>query len=474
MSLPYDQTEPSSILGYAKLLQGHTLRTKAGVIPLTDTELEKKMGKNGKGVFGTMLEFFYFGINPGNISAPDFTQAGLELKSTPIYRLKKGIFSSKERLVLNIINYNKEAEIVDFKDSSVKKKGEKILLVVYENIDGKSAVDQPVRLVEMFTLNDLPTKDQAIIKQDWETIRNKIKAGKAHELSEGDTQYLAACTKGASSKTLRPQPFGPNAKQRAFSLKSSYMTAFVRGHLKHEEAGVSAIRDVSDLRSKSFEDIISDRFEPFIGMTAEEIGKEFGITFNDNDKGKAPTAARAIMGAFGTKRIDEFEKANIEMKTIPLNLSGVPAESMSFPAFNVSDLLTQDWEAEDDTENVNALKRKIQKRFLLVVFQTDKNRPDRKKTLRRVMFWTMPASDLETVKKVWEEARRALELSKFDKLPKISDGKIIHVRPHEKLGKERGNKNDKLPDGTIITTQSFWLNAKYVGEQIENQKGLTS
>ena len=42
----------------------------------------------------------------------------------------------------------------------------------------------------------LPEKDLLIIRQDFETIVNKIKKGEAHELSEGDTDYLAACRKG--------------------------------------------------------------------------------------------------------------------------------------------------------------------------------------------------------------------------------------------------------------------------------------
>ena len=36
-------------------------------------------------------------------------EAGVELKATPFKKLKNGKYSSKERLVLNIINYEKVA-----------------------------------------------------------------------------------------------------------------------------------------------------------------------------------------------------------------------------------------------------------------------------------------------------------------------------------------------------------------------------
>ena len=39
-----------------------------------------------------------------------------------------------------------------------------------------------------------------IIIDDYNQINEKIKQGKAHELSEGDTMYLGACTKGATAK----------------------------------------------------------------------------------------------------------------------------------------------------------------------------------------------------------------------------------------------------------------------------------
>ena len=54
-----------------------------------------------------------------------------------------------------------------------------------------------------------------------EKIIQKIRNGKAHEITEDDTNYLAACTKGASIKTMRLQP---KNKEEA--------TSILRGALK--------------------------------------------------------------------------------------------------------------------------------------------------------------------------------------------------------------------------------------------------
>lgn len=87
-------------------------------------------------------------------------------------------------------------------------------------------------------------KDYEIIKQDWEVITDYVKKGKAHELSERLTHYLSACTKGANAKTVRLQPYSDlPAKQRAYSLKSGYMTSILRKYVLGNETIESIIKD---------------------------------------------------------------------------------------------------------------------------------------------------------------------------------------------------------------------------------------
>lgn len=94
---------------------------------------------------------------------------------------------------MNIINY---LDIVHetWGKSSFEKKNSLILLVLYLYEQGELSIDHAICMVEMFQFSK-NEYDLEIIKNDWETIVQKIKAGKAHELSEGDTMYLGACTK---------------------------------------------------------------------------------------------------------------------------------------------------------------------------------------------------------------------------------------------------------------------------------------
>jgi DNA mismatch repair protein MutH len=64
------------------------------------------------------LRKFYFGYEPNSKSEADFFEIGMELKSSPLKQLQNNEYRSKERLVLNIINYlevvNQDFETSDF------------------------------------------------------------------------------------------------------------------------------------------------------------------------------------------------------------------------------------------------------------------------------------------------------------------------------------------------------------------------
>ena len=173
-----------------------------------------------KGGLGQMVEQFLFGIQTNSDSEPDFMPAGIELKVTPYKKLKDGKLSAKERLVLNIIDFMTEYKN-DFKSSHFWFKNNTIQLLWYlwePNKDSKDLKITHEKLLELAKNEDLKQ-----IEEDWKYIINKIKEGKAHELSEADTMYLGACPKGANAGSVREQPFSDIlAMQRAFCFKNSY------------------------------------------------------------------------------------------------------------------------------------------------------------------------------------------------------------------------------------------------------------
>ena len=223
-SLPYDATSRDSILKHAQKLLGKTLRE------LYPSILQKQ---KGKGAFGQLVEQFHFLYSPNSNDEPDFPIAGVELKCTPLKLLKDGSMVSKERLVLNIINYLNEAEKC-FENSSFMHKNSLLLLIFYLHLELHDKLDFPVKITRLWTI---PEEDLKIFMDDWNVIHDKIATGHAHELSEGDTLYLAACVKGSKGgANKRKQSVGDIlADQRAFSIKSSYLNFIILESLDHPQ-----------------------------------------------------------------------------------------------------------------------------------------------------------------------------------------------------------------------------------------------
>ena len=166
-ALPYDKTSAKSIFEYSKALLGKTLREFAW---------EGYEIKKGKGGIAQMVENIYFFLETNSNPAPDFTEAGLELKCTPLKKSKHDEYLIKERLVCNMINYY---EVIkdDFEHSHFYMKCQLMLLLFYLH---QSKCDNLDLEFIFSVLWKLPEKDLLIIRHDYEVIIDKIKQGRAH------------------------------------------------------------------------------------------------------------------------------------------------------------------------------------------------------------------------------------------------------------------------------------------------------
>lgn len=453
----YYKTE-EELLVKAQEAEGKTF----GEIDTTNRLLNEK----SKGGLGHVIEESFFGYTVNSDAKPDFEHLGIELKVTPFKRNKNGTISAKERLVLNIINYMEEVNN-NFSTSSFWHKNQKLLLMFYEWLPDFDRSNYPIYKSILFTY---PENDLEIIKQDWEMIISKIRAGKAHELSEGDTVYLGACTKGSSKNSVRPQPYSDvPAMQRAFSLKPSYMTALVRKFIHNDE--LISFTSAEELRQKSLKDLLYDKFVDFIGLTDKDIANKINIPYNNKSKSFVPLLISALLGIKGTRldNIEEFAKANIQFKTIRLEPNGKPKESMSFEIIDFEQWLTETWE-ESYIRN-----RFIETKFLFVIFEykeTKAENPNRELYFKGIKLWSMPEQTIETeIKQLWtkvnktlnegvqiEYVKRGKQTVEKNNLPKSGFNGVTHIRPKAADGSDKV----RLPDGQMITKQCFWLNSSYV------------
>lgn len=461
METAYDKTSAKSIEEYARLLIGKTFRD----VVEADSEGFSNLDDGGfskKGGLGNLLEERYFHYGSNSDARPDFPEAGVELKTTPYRINSKGEKVAKERLVITMIDYMNVINEA-FDESHLWLKARLMLLVYYlYQKEISNRLDYRIDYVSLFTP---PDEDLEIIREDYEKIVSKIRNGLAHELSEADTMYLAACTKSSDSSVRRQQPNSDiPAKPRAFSLKSPYMTYALNNYVipsSSQASKVDAI--VSNGHIVSFDKYVYDKIAEYRGCSIEELCNKFNIPVDMPAKNLGALIAYRILGV-KSNSAEEFIKAGIKVKTIRVNTNNTITESMSFPAMSFEKIASEEWEDSDFYQLLT------ETRFFFVVFKYDENN-----TLRLLgcKFWNIPGSDLQEVESVWNKTKQlingGLVIGRVNgkytgNFPKASENPVSHVRPHARNAEDV----DVLPDGRVFPKQCFWLNNSYILSQIQD------
>jgi len=478
-----------SVYNSKKEIHERALKIKG--IPFDDISQTKDVSQ--KNYVGDLFES-WFGKRKDSASEADLEI--VELKTTPYRKLKRGKnkYSSKERLVLNIINY---MNIVDenFKDSHFLHKNKSIEIGFYEYIKGISKQKYSFSDVILYEMGKNPI-DYKIIEGDWKIIQKYVADGRAEDLSESLTTYLSACTKGENKNELAKQPFSEvMAKRRAFSLKQGYMTQILRNNVLGDEKVESIIKNVEDLKDSSLKEIISKKFDKFIGKSVSSLKTLFDI--NSNSKSINNIIVRHILGLNNGNKIDllsidELNKEMYMIKTVQFDENKINGQNMSFPVFNFKELCEEKWTDEEGKPSADLNIMFSEGTLIFCVFQKDNTGNVIFKGYR---FYNVPQQDVDgEIKKCWQETVEVLkngvqlEYKKTkesfyikNNLPKKSENTIIHVRPHSGKSSYVNNaKSNQLPvkaswsnkpsdfSNDYMTNQCFFLNNTYIKSLVKD------
>lgn len=476
----YDETSPISIEEYAKGLIGQTFYDVLVAYFDDDAgDLEEILryfdNPRSKGNLGNLIQEYYFGIPPNSSPEPDFEKAGVELKVTPYELNKKGEVRAGERLVIGMIPNDRPVPEC-FEDSHLFDKLQLVLLILYLRDKNLNRTQYRIDYTQMFQLSsEILREDLAVIKSDYEIIVGKIRDGRAHEISEADTMYLGACTKGATAKrSLQSQYYNPDikAKRRAFSLKQSYMSVVINKYVLTNAKTYDAITQKA-VNQADFEHLVNEKIAAYIGLSEQELREVFDLTASKSKDLFSQITLRMLDVKSDTA--EEFAKSNTQIKTVRIEENGRIKEHMSFPYTPFEQIVEEDWEFSEVYEMLSETK------FLFVFYR----KRDGAYYLDSSMFWNMPNQILESrVKEEWLLYKNKIisginfSISKnhiANDLPKASQTHIIHMRPHASKAAylidniPYGNgvlsrDADRLPNGDWMTKQCFWLNKEYIEE----------
>ncbi len=467
-NLPYNEKDITSIFEYSKLLVNRCLRDFA-----PDAE-----EYGGKGGLGQLVEELFFKYDINSRPEADFAFVNAELKCTPLKESAKKELLIKERLVCSMINYTTDW-CKSFEESHFYRKCLVMLILFYLHNPKVSRLDLQFLFAVLWKI---PEKDLLIIRKDYDTIINKIRNGLAHTLSEGDTMYLGACRKGQKGDSLMSQHNSEvGAPRRAWSLKTAYMRIVLDEVQKNNVDGaycnyglprpaMESVFSVEELRTRSVDEILLERFANYCGKTYREICRMLH-TEPSNSKSKYFIVANRIAGkgsVGNVNRTEEFEKSGLAMKTIRVKKTGAVKEAMSFENIDYREV----FECGEWTDS--RLYELFTNRFLFVIFRETgdvlplpdgKTEPEYR--LEKVAFWTMPQEDLLVARQYWDNIRQNVLDNHIapQYFWSAKDDRNFHVRPKARVAEDRTEN----PNGGTVRKYCYWFNQKYVRHIIENE-----
>ena len=451
----------ANLLEKAKKINGKTVRE-------IDTT-GRLSNSNDKGRIGQVIQV-YLGKDPDNDPGADFPEAGVELKVTGLLANKTS-YRAKERLVLHMIDYTKDHGI-PFEESGLLNKCGTMLITTYQYLPAPKG-DKPdygsFPVVDSFVYK-LSDNDIEIMRNDYNTILEKINSGHAEVISESDTEYLAACTKGPDSKHLVKQ-FNSSemAKPRAFSLKPSFLTTIIK-----ESMGEAAFEQINNQSKKpNICDVILGELYAWYGMSETQLRARFPEV--GKGKGAYAMLVSKMLGLKDLENSEVFQKANIHVKTVRVEENGTIEQYMSFGAFEFCDVANTDWEDSEWHSYFSGAK------FLFAFFR----KKGGEYYFDKAMFYSLPEIvpdgfmkytynktqetllKGEIVYKVQDGINRNGEPCKIhsNNFVGIRENPVCHVRPHGRTFLKTQNPlpvPDKLTGYTTFESQCLWLDKKYI------------
>lgn len=103
---------------------------------------------------------------------------------------------------------------------------------------------------------------------------------------------------------------------------ASYQNDYPELHKKIDAKQIGTqehiIKDLSELKDKTFEQIILEQFKPFYNMDKKVLAEKFGVRIKKkNDKASSRLIAQKMFNLQGDlEETDEFKKAGIAVKTV--------------------------------------------------------------------------------------------------------------------------------------------------------------
>lgn len=197
------------------------------------------------------------------------------------------------------------------------------------------------------------------------------------------------------------------------------------------------------------------RCQAIEGLTLRQLEMSLGLAIPNQPlqrKGWVGQAIEWVLGATaGSKSTPDFNELGIELKTIPMNSSGYPAESTFITSIPLLTIHQQTWH----TSSCYAKLRHI----LWVPIEGDRNIVFADRRIGRAVLWSPSFHDEKILERDWSEYVDLISLGRLGEID-ARMGEYLQVRPKGAHAKslcygfdEEGNKILTMPRGFYLRSR---------------------
>lgn len=197
---------------------------------------------------------------------------------------------------------------------------------------------------------------------------------------------------------------------------------------------------------------LAARCEAIVGLTFSQLATKLAIVIPNSPskrKGFIGMAIEQALGASsGNKSQPDFNHLGIELKTLPINHLGKPAESTFVTSIPLLTVHKQTW-------RTSQCYAKLQK-VLWLPIEDDDRVPYEHRRIGEAIFWSPNASQEQILANDWEELTFLIRTGELDKIH-AGIGEYLQIRPKAANSKslcfgydEEGNKVKTMPRGFYL------------------------
>jgi DNA mismatch repair protein MutH len=210
-----------------------------------------------------------------------------------------------------------------------------------------------------------------------------------------------------------------------------------------------------------------ERARALVGIQVGDLAASLGVSTGGDavrTKGTPGAILELALGATGgSTKVHDFPELGVELKTIPVDLRGVPVESTYVCTLSLSDAETQEWET-------SWVRAKLS-RVLFVPLVADDGEPWPARRIAEPVLWSPTPEQDDVLRADFDDVVGLIGVGRIEELT-AHRGRWLQVRPKAAHGRVRTVAFGA--EGELIATipRGFYLRTRFTGAILADPRAL--